>query len=72
MTAPESPHPEQPDVHLAVVLDGQRLDFAACLTSALWFLQEQRLRHFADSVDVIPGAATGLPRLPTEQLYDGP
>lgn len=72
MTAADSPHPEQPDVHLAVVLGGQRLDFAACLTSALWFLQEQRHGHFVDSADVIPGATTGLPRLPNERLYEGP
>ncbi|MBF6075600.1 hypothetical protein AB0346_12315 [Nocardia beijingensis] len=67
-----SPHPEQPDVHLAVVIDGHRLDFAACLTSALWFLQEQHRRRFVDSVEVIPGDTTGLRRLPNERLYDGP
>lgn len=67
-----SPHPEQPDVRLAVVVDGHRLDFAACLTSALWFLQEQHRRQFVDSVEVIPGDTTGLRRLPNERLYDGP
>ncbi|MGY1977484.1 hypothetical protein [Nocardia gipuzkoensis] len=67
-----SPHPEQPDVRLAVVIDGHRLDFAACLTSALWFLQEQHQRPFVDSVEVIPGDTTGLRRLPNERLYDGP
>ncbi|MGW4329102.1 hypothetical protein ACWEKR_24815 [Nocardia sp. NPDC004573] len=67
-----SPHPEQPDVRLAVVIDGHRLDFAACLTSALWFLQEQHRRRFVDSVEVIPGDTTGLRRLPNERLYDGP
>ncbi|MBF6224728.1 hypothetical protein IU470_06355 [Nocardia abscessus] len=67
-----SPHPEQPDVRLAVVIDGHRLDFAACLTSALWFLQEQHQRPFVDSAEVIPGATTGLRRLPNERLYDGP
>ncbi|MGQ4619255.1 hypothetical protein [Nocardia sp. R7R-8] len=67
-----SPHPEQPDVRLAVVIDGHRLDFAACLTSALWFLQEQYQRRFVDSVEVIPGDTTGLRRLPNERLYDGP
>jgi hypothetical protein len=67
-----SPHPEQPDVRLAVVIDGHRLSFAACLTSALWFLQEHHRRPFVDSVEVIPGDTTGLPRLPNERLYDGP
>ncbi|MFI9411940.1 hypothetical protein [Nocardia gamkensis] len=67
-----SPHPEQPDVRLAVVIDGHRLNFAACLTSALWFLQEQHQRPFVDSVEVIPGDTTGLRRLPNERLYDGP
>ncbi|MEV6252139.1 hypothetical protein AB0L97_02620 [Nocardia sp. NPDC051911] len=67
-----SPHPEQPDVRLAVVIDGHRLDFAACLTSALWFLQEQHRRQFVDSVEVLPGDTTGLRRLPNERLYDGP
>ncbi|MEU1547530.1 hypothetical protein [Nocardia sp. NPDC005745] len=67
-----SPHPEQPDVHLAVVIDGHRLDYAACLTSAIWFLQEQHRRRFVDSVEVIPGDTTGLRRLPNERLYDGP
>ncbi|MEU2105088.1 hypothetical protein [Nocardia sp. NPDC019255] len=67
-----SPHPEQPDVRLAVVIDGHRLEFAACLTSALWFLQEQHRRRFVDSVEVIPGDTTGLRRLPNERLYDGP
>ncbi|NKY31358.1 hypothetical protein [Nocardia gamkensis] len=67
-----SPHPEQPDVRLAVVIDGHRLDFAACLTSALWFLQEQHRRRFVDSVEIIPGDTSGLRRLPNERLYDGP
>jgi hypothetical protein len=68
---PASPHPEQPDVHLAVVIDGHRLDYAACLTSAIWFLQEQHRGQFVDSVEVIPGDTTGLRRLPNERLYDG-
>ncbi|MFI7004275.1 hypothetical protein [Nocardia sp. NPDC050175] len=73
MTAEQrSPHPEEPDLHLRVTLRGERLDFAACLTSALFFLEEQRQRHFMDDVDVIPGATTGLRRLPGERLYDGP
>jgi hypothetical protein len=59
-------------VRLAVVIDGHRLSFAACLTSAIWFLREHHRRPFVDSVEVIPGDTTGLPRLPNERLYDGP
>jgi hypothetical protein len=55
-----------------VVIDGHRLDYAACLTSAIWFLQEQHRGQFVDSVEVIPGDTTGLRRLPNERLYDGP
>ncbi|WP_194831798.1 hypothetical protein [Nocardia sp. XZ_19_369] len=72
MSTRQSPHPEEPDVHLRVTLRGESLDFAACLTSALFFLQEQRQRHFIDDVDVIAGDTTGLRRLPGERLYDGP
>ncbi|WP_405167126.1 hypothetical protein OG203_19735 [Nocardia sp. NBC_01499] len=67
-----SPHPDEPDVHLRVTLRGEQLDFAACLTSALFFLEEQRQRCYIDGVSVIPGAATGLDRLPNERLYEGP
>ncbi|CAM4518802.1 hypothetical protein NONI108955_41120 [Nocardia ninae] len=72
MNTDTSPHPEEPDVHLAVVLHGRRLDFAACLTSALVFVQEQQQQRYIDSVSVIPGATTGLDRLPNERLYEGP
>ncbi|WP_194835514.1 hypothetical protein [Nocardia sp. XZ_19_369] len=72
MNADTSPHPEEPDVHLVVVLHGQWLDFAASLTSALFFVQEQQQRRYIDSVSVIPGATTGLDRLPNERLYEGP
>ncbi|WP_280430057.1 hypothetical protein [Nocardia brasiliensis] len=65
-----SPHPDQPDVHLAVTLGGVRLDYAACVTCALWFVQDNNARHCLDQVDVIPGAAAGLPRLPNERLYE--
>ncbi|CAM4097387.1 hypothetical protein NONI108955_08785 [Nocardia ninae] len=72
MNADASPHPEEPDVHLRVTLRGESLDFAACLTSALVFVQEQQQRRYIDSVSVIPGATTGLDRLPNERLYEGP
>ncbi|WP_280390475.1 hypothetical protein [Nocardia brasiliensis] len=72
MNADTSPHPEEPDAHLAVVLHGRRLDFAACLTSALASVQEQQQRRYIDGVSVIPGATPGLDRLPNERLYEGP
>ncbi len=71
MNAATSPHPEEQDIHLRVTLAGEPLDFAACLTSALCFLHEQRRGQYFDSVDVVPGSATGLARLPNERLYDG-
>ncbi|MEU7630095.1 hypothetical protein AB0C34_08935 [Nocardia sp. NPDC049220] len=64
-----SPHPDEPDVHLSVFLHGARFDFAACITAAVTFLREHRERHYADAVDVLPGRAEGLPRLPNERLY---
>lgn len=67
---PVSPHPDQPDVHLAVTLGGVRLHYAACVTCALWFVQEHHQRHLLDQVDVIPGSTAGLRRLPNERLYE--
>jgi hypothetical protein len=67
-----SPHPEEPDLHLRVTLRGCQLDYAACLSSALVFLQEQRRLPYIDSADVIDCDTTGLPRLPNERLYDLP
>ncbi|WP_069166647.1 hypothetical protein [Nocardia altamirensis] len=72
MNVESSPHPEEPDVHLAVTLRGERLDFAACLTSALFFVEEQRRCHYFDRIDVVLGDTTGLRRLPNERLYEGP
>ncbi|NKY27309.1 MULTISPECIES: hypothetical protein [Nocardia] len=70
MTGPAgSPHPEEPDVHLSVYLHDQRMDFAACLTAALVFVQEWNAHHRPDAVTVLPGDPTGLPRLPCERLY---
>lgn len=71
MNTDVSPHPEDPDVHLRVTLGGCQLDFAACLTSALCFVREQKRRHFLDALEVIIGDTTDLPRLPNERLYDG-
>ncbi|MFR9772493.1 hypothetical protein [Nocardia sp. SC052] len=65
----QSPHPEEPDVHLSVYLHDQRMDFAACLTAALVFVQDWNARHRPGAVTVLPGDPTGLPRLPNERLY---
>ncbi|MGQ4617618.1 hypothetical protein [Nocardia sp. R7R-8] len=64
-----SPHPDDPDIHLSVFLHGLRLDFTACLTAALLFVQDFRTRHHPDAVQVLPGETAGLPRLPNERLY---
>ncbi|MBF6163984.1 hypothetical protein IU486_04240 [Streptomyces gardneri] len=64
-----SPRPEEPDVHLSVYLHDQRMDFAACLTAAVVFVQEWNTHHRPDAVTVLPGDTTGLPRLPCERLY---
>ncbi len=69
MSANVSPRPGDPDVHLSVFLHGARFDFAACRTAALEFVRDHRKRHYSDAVNVIPGDARGLPRLPNERLY---
>jgi|GEM_PF-2743492 len=69
MNANESPLPEEHDVHLSVQLRDVRVDFAACLTAALLFIQDFRAHRFPDAVHVIPGDAAGLPRLPNERLF---
>ncbi|WP_330231582.1 hypothetical protein OHA40_03255 [Nocardia sp. NBC_00508] len=56
-------------MHLSVFLYGLRLDFTACLTAALLFVQDFRAHHHLDAVHVIPGDTTGLRRLPCERLY---
>lgn len=64
-----SPLPNEPDVHLSVFVHGVRLDFSACLTAALVFVQEHHARHYVDAVSVIGCDPSGLPRLPNERLY---
>ncbi|UGT70033.1 hypothetical protein LTT66_07635 [Nocardia gipuzkoensis] len=64
-----TPRPEEPDVHLRVLLDGMSLDFAACHTAAMRFILEWRAVRAAADVTVVPGGALGLPRLPCERLY---
>jgi hypothetical protein len=72
MSANASPMPNEVDVHLSVFVHGVRMDFAACLTAALCFVEEHRSRHYVDAVNVIPGDTNGIPRLPNERLYIGP
>lgn len=69
MSSVASPLPDEPDVHLCVFLHGLRLDFAACLTAALLFVQEYQSHHYADAVTVALTDTAGLPRLPCERLY---
>lgn len=69
MDPQRSPRPEEDDVHLSVQFHDVRLDFAACLTAALHFVQDWRAYHYPDAVTVISGDAAGLPRLPNERLY---
>jgi hypothetical protein len=64
--------PNEVDVHLSVFVHGVRMDFAACMTAALYFVEEHRSRHYVDAVNVIPGDTSGIPRLPNERLYLGP
>ncbi|WP_067795553.1 hypothetical protein [Nocardia beijingensis] len=64
-----SPLPNDPDVHLSVFLHGVRLDFTACLTAALTFMEDHRKRHYVDAVHILPDNAEGWPRLPNERLY---
>ncbi|WP_406237446.1 hypothetical protein [Nocardia sp. NBC_01009] len=64
-----SPMPDEADVHLSVFLHGVRLDFVACVTAALRFIEDHRARHYVDAVHVIPGDTTGLARLPNERLF---
>ncbi|MGK8520373.1 hypothetical protein ACRS6B_01850 [Nocardia asteroides] len=64
-----SPLPHEPDVHLIVRIRGHHLHYAACLTAALVFIQDENLRHCTDAVCVASSATDQLPRLPCERLY---
>ncbi|MEU1958747.1 hypothetical protein [Nocardia sp. NPDC019255] len=64
-----SPLPDEPDVHLIVRLRGYQLHYAACLTAALIFVQDEDIRRCTDAVRVAKGATDRLPRLPCERLY---
>ncbi|MGY1982411.1 hypothetical protein ACW9HR_06995 [Nocardia gipuzkoensis] len=61
--------PNEPDVHLVVRLRGLHLHYAACLTAALIFVQDEGVRHHTDGITVAGVAPDRLPRLPGERLY---
>lgn len=67
-----SPLPNEPDVHLSIVLRGMRFDFAACITAALLFIQDHQQRRYVEAVGVSAIGADELPRLPNERLYIEP
>lgn len=69
MDSQMSPHPEEADVHLAVQLGHVRLDFTACVTAALLFIQDCRDRCYPKHLAVIPDDSRRYPRLPNERLY---
>lgn len=64
-----SPLPHEPDVHLIVRIRGRNLHYAACLTAALVFVQDESIHRCTDGVAVAGGATDQLPRLPCEWLY---
>ncbi|MEU1959657.1 hypothetical protein [Nocardia sp. NPDC019304] len=57
------------DVHLSIYLNDVRLDFAACLTAALLFVQDFHAHHHPNAIHVISDDPRHLPRLPNERLY---
>ncbi len=63
-----SPLPEEPDIRLMVQFATIRMEFAACLTAALVFVQDVAGGRAFD-VSVVAGQCAGLPRLPNERLY---
>lgn len=69
MSANPSPMPDEADVRLSVFVHGVRMDFAACMTAALCFMEEHRSRHYVDAVNVIPATRAGWGGLPNERLF---
>jgi hypothetical protein len=61
-----------PDVHLRINLRGLILNYAARASAAYHFIEDQKSHRYVDSVLVMPGDGSGLPRLPNEELYLGP
>ncbi len=64
-----SPLPTEPYVHLIVRMRGYHLHYAACLTAALIFVQDEGVRHRTDGVSVAGDAPDHLQRLPGKRLY---
>ncbi|RJO79214.1 hypothetical protein D5S18_02420 [Nocardia panacis] len=64
-----SPHPHEEDVHLSVTVAGMKFHYAACISAALTFVQEQGAHHYTVAVEVVRGDTRGLPRLPNERLF---
>ncbi|MET9215668.1 MULTISPECIES: hypothetical protein [unclassified Nocardia] len=64
-----SPLPEEPDIRLMVQFATIRMEFAACLTAALVFVQDMAAGCRPCTVSVASGHCAGLPRLPNERLY---
>ncbi|MFI9632974.1 hypothetical protein ACIHAX_09795 [Nocardia sp. NPDC051929] len=64
-----SPLPDEPDVHLIVRMRGYHLHYAACLTAALVFVQDEGIHRRTDAVSVASGRTDRLPRLRCERLY---
>ncbi|TQM32619.1 hypothetical protein [Nocardia bhagyanarayanae] len=67
-TGKRSPCPEEPDIRLVVQFATIRMEFVACLTAALVFVQDVARRRLCD-VTVACGHYPDLPRLPNERLY---
>ncbi|WP_280213030.1 hypothetical protein [Nocardia cyriacigeorgica] len=63
-----SPCPQEPDVRLMIELAGIRMEFVACLTAALIFVQDVAGRLSCE-IAVAAAHYTDLPRLPNERLY---
>ncbi|WP_329405461.1 hypothetical protein OG563_26735 [Nocardia vinacea] len=63
-----SPMPGERDVHLVINLDGITLNYTACLTAALVFIQDWRNRTYP-SVTVHDKPLSAYPRLPNERLF---
>lgn len=56
-------------MHLRIRLGGIPLDYVACLTAALIFVQEQAKRRYVDAVWVDTDCTPRFRRLPNERLY---
>lgn len=63
-----SPRPQEPDVRLTIQFDTVRMEFVACLTAALIFVQDVAGRRSCE-VAVASAHLADLPRLPNERLY---